>query len=236
MSWPVAVKRGCGTRIENSVYWECGMGPDGQPIEHFLICPPRRVPEGLTLSSLGVQLLEVGGVTHVVDVVGQEYYPNVADFIEEVRRFGLSRKLPHTLDFSRLTWESRLLVAHARAVVTNMGDWFESPDIGELRCPKLLEGHPRGVECCGWVWWNDIEGGVKSAAAGDSDPLLVVREMPSFRYNGHGRPEGVTPQYELGFFASLPLGRIAVVQGDKSAERIERIKGQTDVIVEEVSE
>ena len=37
-----SIIRGCGTRIKGGVYIEVGFAEDGigEPLEHFLICPP----------------------------------------------------------------------------------------------------------------------------------------------------------------------------------------------------
>jgi hypothetical protein len=97
------------------------MGPGGRPVEDFLFCPPTRLEELAKwtgeLAHLGVKLVQVGSVWHIFDWVGSQHYPNVADFVEEVRRFGLSRRLPKTLDFSKLTAESRIFLVHDRAWV-----------------------------------------------------------------------------------------------------------------------
>ena len=76
----------------------------------FLLDFPEDGKTALGLSPIGVQLVERDGVWHILDWIGSEHYPNVADFLEEVRRFGLSRRLAKTVDFSKLTERSKILV------------------------------------------------------------------------------------------------------------------------------
>ena len=74
------VPRGCGTRTSGGVYLECGTGYGGRPLEFFLADPP--IP--LTCDTkLGVQLIERDGVVHVLDWIGEQHYPNCADFLEK---------------------------------------------------------------------------------------------------------------------------------------------------------
>lgn len=97
----IPVPRGCGERKQTAVYCEVGMGPGGRPLEDFLICPPQKInPAELGVRPIGVRLVQHQAVWHTLDWMGSEHYPNVADMVEEVRRFGLSRRLPRTLDFS----------------------------------------------------------------------------------------------------------------------------------------
>src|SRR5919204_591068 len=133
-----SLPRGCGTRVRGAAYWECGLDPDGATIEEFLIDCPSLIPSGLSVAPRGVTTIEVGGVTHVVDWVGSEHYLNVSDFVSEVSRLGLSRRLPSTLDFSKITPASRILLIHARARVENASLY------GPFRCPKGFHDHGPG--------------------------------------------------------------------------------------------
>src|SRR5262249_38923290 len=78
------MKRQCGYRKKGGVYLTVPTSEDGAPIEYFLVDPPQPVELGaLGIAPRGVHLIENEGVWHVFDVVGQESYPNVADFVEE---------------------------------------------------------------------------------------------------------------------------------------------------------
>ena len=228
----IAVQRGCGTRSEGGAYFEMGVGIGGLPIEAFLIDSPHVVPSALKISPRGVQMIEqqqpgpdgeIQSVWHLVDWVGAEHYPNVADFVEEARRFGVSRRLPRNLDFSKITPESRLLLVHARAYVVNTSEY------SQWRCPKQFSDHaPEKLlpgQCCAGVWWRDI--------TDHSGFDVERRDMPSFSYFGHRAPEGLEPEYSPAIFMSVPCSRIAVVSGEGSGETMETVK-HAGVIVEEV--
>lgn len=222
----IAVKRGCGTRKKGGVYWEVGMGPDGMPLEHFLIDPPTPLPEeyqGMSRQGVTTYTDPNTGVTHILDWVGEEHYPNVMDFTEEVRRFGLSRRIPKNFDFSLITEKSRILLVHRRAIIDNCYD-YPAPDV----CPKHISGHfpvkdpknhnPRQF-CIGY-WRMDIEDGMPIEGDGDTDNdniwFEVNREMPSFSYTGFAKPPAwpQSPSYTPGIFASFPCGRLVVVKDD----------------------
>jgi hypothetical protein len=214
-----SLPRGCGTRVRGAAYWECGLDPDGAMIEEFLIDCPALIPSGLAVSPRGVTTIEVGGVTHVVDWVGSEHYVNVSDFVAEVSRLGLSRRLPSTLDFSKITPASRILLIHARARVENASLY------GPFRCPKGV--HDPGSDACIGAWWQDVEGGVPVPSP--RDPRLVRRHMPAFTYHARCRPDGVEPRYVPGFFASFPASRIAVVKGGDGRALVAALKAGVPV-------
>lgn len=200
----IPAPRGCGaSRTAGGIYWECGLDPNGEPIESFLIDVPTPIPAGLAIAARGVTPIEIGGVVHILDWVGREHYPNVSDLVGEASRLGLSRRLPSTLDFSRLTPASRILLVHARARLENASLY------GPFRCPKTL--HEPGTNCCIGAWWEDVEGG--TPLADPRDPRAVRRDLPSFQYRARRRPDGLTPCYAPGFFASFPASRLAVVKG-----------------------
>ena len=217
----IPVVRGCGSRVKGGIYLECGLGPGGSPLEDFLICPPLLLDvKALGITPVGTKLIKRGSAWHVVDWVGEEYYPNVCDFTEEIRKFGLSRRLAKNTDFSKLTPESRILLLHSRAYVANFDDfdavWAYSEDSRPghpfPRCPKGIVGHDQenAPGCCTGVYWQDIVGGTE--VAGSKVPRRCERMMPSFRYHGSARPADVAPEYLPAVFASFPISRIVAVQ------------------------
>lgn len=123
-------------------------------------------------------------VTHVFDIVGQEYYPNVADFLEEARRMGVSRRLEleDKRQYARLSTRSRLMLLHHKAVINNPSELLKAMGLTEkLRlvragCPKSLGEHesrtPRGGlnltgtvkylrDGCSALYWHVLEGAIK---------------------------------------------------------------------------
>jgi hypothetical protein len=232
------VVRGCGVRQQGGAYAETGLSDRGLPLEAFYCDPPIRVDaEEIGLAAIGVKLLERadGSGVDVWDVIGSQHYPNVADFLEEVKRFGMSRRLPSTLDFSRLGPSSRHVVLHARGVVANWRDLVEHRREG---CPRVAGNHSlvlRGATpetadrycpippthdlafpehqtmCCG-LWWDDVAGGVPtlSGQAG----IDVERTMPAFRYRARRVAPDLARDYRLAIVATLPITRIAVIRAD----------------------
>jgi hypothetical protein len=215
-------ERGCGQRKCGGIYGECGLSPWGKPLEDFLMDPPVAVdPTDLGISPIGVTLIDdpATGATHILDWVGEEHYPNVCDALEEVRRFGLSRRLSRTLDFGRLDANSRILLVHRRALITDVAayvvDWRRS-------CPKAVPEHadpPHAPSLCAGIWWEDVGGGQKAAPQDGqpADARRVRRAMPSFSYVARSAPLGATPAYAPAIFASFPLSRLVVVRDPEGA-------------------
>ena len=142
------VPRGCGDREPGGVYAECGLSSRGRPLEEFLIDPPLPIPPGLDLVnkpqtwqrmlSLNEPALDWEGLP-IFDLliwVGQEHYPYVPDYLEEVIRFGASRRLNPNLDLSLLSKSSRMILAHPLVINTS---WQEQcpPE----SCKKEVPGH-----------------------------------------------------------------------------------------------
>lgn len=260
MSGAHAVRRGCGRRVAGGVYAEVGLSPDGLPIEAFLMDPPVEIPEHLHLAPQGVAWVERAGVWHLVDWVGSQHYPNVADFIEEARRFGLSRRVPKNAPFERLTPASRILLVHARAMLPGdaMRAYRPAADAPHpcplevlqrmggadpLRPRSLVDdvkvaAHRHGETLCAGVWWEDVEGGTPN----EEHPRMVWRQMPSFAYQGLARPADIPAElevcYEPGFFASFPLSRLAVVRDQAAGSHVLATEAarRSGLTVEEVDE
>ncbi len=221
------IRRGCGRRVRGGIYLEVGLGPGGRPVEDFLIDPPLKLgPEALTalgVHPVGVSLVERQGATHVLDWVGSEHYPNVADFVEEVRVAGLSRRLSRSLDFSRLGPGSRILLIHARAWIDNAQEYYRSlaegaprpyQQPGARRCPRRLPGHDNWSNpptMCAQLWWQDVAGGHPVDDNPFRGPRTTVREMPAFSYLGLRPPDGVEARYTPAIFASFPVSRLVVI-------------------------
>ena len=197
-------ERGCGRRQKGGVYLEVGLSDHGYPIEHFLLDPYQWTQSGH--ERFNVDRDQANVLDHVERALSQ------LATLWRRRRYGASRRAQKSLEFARLTPESRLLLSHSRAGVVNMRDY---PD---WTCPKDNPEHTREAllfgQTCAGVWWRDIEGG--EPVEGDT-PGLVYREMPSFGYLAHSRPGTVRAVYYEALFLSLPLTRIAVVRDDEDA-------------------
>lgn len=106
------IRRGCGFRIPGGLYVCSGLDPDGSPIDEFLIDPPLPY-NGERFRAPFV--FQRGGRQHLMMWVGAEYYPYCSDFVEEVRRFGVSKRIATNFPIERLTKESLLFLVHPRA-------------------------------------------------------------------------------------------------------------------------
>ncbi len=211
--------RACGRRIRGGVYAETRLSEDGLPIEYFIVDPPDPVDiSQLGLAAVGVQLIEINGIHHIFDVVGQEFYPYPADYVEETRRLGASRRLPANLDFSRLEPGSRLVLIHARAVIENYSDYPQPPDV---ECPKGIYLHSLSPlrEMCAGLWWHDLPVPSDESDASFPNGQVQRRIEGGTVYRGYPRPEGVVPSYRHGVFLSLPISNLAVIQGGEATER-----------------
>jgi hypothetical protein len=192
-------------------------------------------------------------LVHVLDVVGREHYPNVADFVEEARRLGVSRHISKVVDFSLLGPGSMLYLLHARACLINHGAylsamarlWLRQPTEAFLHsCPKRREDHATVVnladrsfttptECCAGLWWHDVEGGEWEPTGW----LRVDRKVGDTRYQAWSTPPAVKPERAMGIFMAIPIARVAVIRAnDDSHERlVDNLRGRTrlPVVVED---
>lgn len=240
------IVRGCGTRKKGGIYAEVPLSPFGMPFEYFLFDPAIVIDaRELGITPVGVKLIKrpAEDVYDVYDIIGADSYPNVADFVEEGRRFGLSRRLAQSLDFSLLSEKSKLILLHSRAFIANP-EAFHPACARTFDCPKDITEHnacwsltgevpaPAQPPSCIGLWMQDIEGG---EATSPDDPRRVTRRMPSFEYSGHSRPEGVTPEYKLAIFGAFPIGRIAVINDpdanthEASLQKAKRAKISVDL-------
>ena len=144
--------RGCGDREPGGVYAECGLSSRGRPLEEFLVDPPLPIPPGLDfvnkpqtwqrLLPSGEPCARCGRASHLrsADLGGSEFYPYCPDYLEEVKRFGASRRLNPNLDLSLLSKSSRMILAHPLVINTA---WQEQrpPE----SCKKEIPGHDIGI-------------------------------------------------------------------------------------------
>jgi len=207
------IVRGCGKRVRTGIYVESRRVTGGSPVEEFVLDPP--IPINLAdfgLTPRGVKLVEWNGVYHIFDVVGKKDY-KVADFIEEVRMAGASRRLSPTLDFSLLSPDSRLYLIHEQAIITNFGDYPQPPTV---ICPVDKHYVPLTNEMCAGLFWHDF-----SPKDLRKTEIGFLRDMPGgFSYAAHLRPDGVRPQYGgYGIFMSLPITNLTVIRGETPEEQ-----------------
>jgi len=228
-------ERGCGRRIAGGLYAALPLGPQGRPVEDFIQCPPRRL--GFDMPMQGQLPVMMDDTLHLADWIGSAFYPNVADFLEEVRAMGLSRRLSPSLavhdpqmgcaPLEALSARSRLLCVHPRAFIYNVEDYQPA----DFPCPRNVEGHPGNAMCAGYYWW-DVDDGepIETFYPSDYDitvtptrhDLMVRRALPSFSYIARRRPDGVTTVYAPAIFAAFPISSLVLIQG-QHGEHVEML-------------
>jgi hypothetical protein len=217
------VVRGCGeSRDKGATYLECGVGPGGEPLENFIVDPPKpfRVDH-----QRGVDLITLHGVTHVVDYVGEKHYPYPSDVLEEVRWHGLSRKVSPSVIAGKLTRQSRVLLVHAKAVVTNaeaLYDYLEHEHLA-YRCAlyrrSLDRSHltSRGLPCSR-----------HSYAFAPATSVVPTRTRATFEreFTKDTRyvveplyPDAPEPTFTSGIIAAFPITNISVVESSDGSHR-----------------
>lgn len=229
MTYASAVRRGCGTRQKGGVYAETGIalpGEPGLPLEAFLNDPP--VPIDLSaigLTPVAVKLTQIGDSWHVFDFVGEIHYPNVADFLEEVRRYGVSRRLPRNLDYEKLTSASKLVVVHRKAWIENVEpyyrDYVKPAGVGWDQCPRDLPQHLERDEMCAGLYWQDLDPDEGEIQHTDVE-RQILRVMPSFSYFANEQPISEGQGYAPAIFASFPIHRLAVVNDPDNQEQLDK--------------
>jgi hypothetical protein len=197
--------RGCGRRVRGGVYLEFETGPGGKPIEDFLVDHPIPLDvQRLGITPRGVRLVEWLTGPMLVDWIGSSHYLNVLDFVEEARRFGISRRLPRRFDWARLAG-AQIAFLHARAAVENPETYWSR--ITKTYCPientvHVGDGYRKAGGPCAGFWWDDIEGGAPLEA--ENGQRIVRRSMPSFAYLARSRPPGADPVYQPALFMLIP--------------------------------
>lgn len=206
------VIRGCSVRVEGGVYACCGV-PGERNIENFLLDPPHSVPEDLNIPARGVILFSntgPEGTHHVIDRVGSNFYQNVADFVEEAARFGVSRRLElRPEQYAKLDSNSRLILIHERAIIENYDEFYKKTTYS---CPtgKHIPS-PDLEQMCVGLWYEDLEYGVVQEAI-DTQRDTIIRNMPSFNYIGRTRPDGIEYKYLQGMFMMVPIQRLEIIK------------------------
>ncbi|GGR13164.1 hypothetical protein [Deinococcus ruber] len=202
----------CGSgRKAGELYLECGVSAGGQGIEAFLQDLPLQIDqEAFNISPLGVTtFLDPQGVTHVLDWVGEGHYPEVADFIEEARLKGVSRKISHTAPISGLTQDSRLFLVHPRAAIVNTD---QLPTPAGFHCPC---GHRHTAQqgCLGWAW---------HALPNDGQGKRKLAESRSYAVKSSHVPKEA--EYALAVFMVVPITALTVIVSPDTQTLTERLE------------
>lgn len=137
--------RGCGSRQPGGAYLCTKLGPNGSPLEDFLVDPVKPFAGEPFRAPILVPDPDDPEVKHAAIWVGESFYPSPVDFIEEVRQKGASRRVPSGFHFAALTpGKSRMIFIHPRAYTEKLF----TPD----HCPKDIEAHGETEPCLGAHW------------------------------------------------------------------------------------
>jgi len=134
------MNRGCGKRKPGGVYICTKLSTHGAPLEEFIIDPPRPY-EGEKFRA--PVIFEKDGLQHLLFWVGKAFYPFPSDFIEEVRRFGASKRVPVDFPIEKLIKGSLMFFVHPRAIIRNHNLLPPPP-----RCPKNIAEHLSNETYC----------------------------------------------------------------------------------------
>jgi hypothetical protein len=109
-------------------------------MEEFIIDPP----EAYEGEKFRVPIIfEKNGKNHLLFWVGKEFYPFPSDFIEEVRHFGASKRVPVEFPIQKLSVGSLMFFVHSLAIIKNHAVLPPPP-----LCPKRLKSHLSNETYC----------------------------------------------------------------------------------------
>lgn len=217
--------RRCGKRIVGGIYLEVPLVEYGEPLESFICDPAIRVTDELSVPERGM-VLRAGahGRMMLLDYIGENNYPNVADFIEEVRQQGLSRRIPENFDFGSLDSSVVYCAIHRKGYVHNEPWYRQYAQEHGLKgengitteagwpCPKgthTIDG-THEFPCSG-VWWHDIRPGhgVKTGV----ERVVEVEQPGGPPYHALERPKEIVPIYDDAIVLILPVVKLSVIRG-----------------------
>jgi hypothetical protein len=248
--------RGCGERKRDAIYLCLGIGSDGElKVEDLVIDPVRIWEFGW---QRGFSIFEASGVNHVVIFVGKQYYPSPWDFIEEARRYGVSRNVRNNFPIERLTpGKSVLFFAHMNAwpkfdyvanthsddcfvhnIESGVPEWgYHNPIINEIQLENI---YPVKEPCAFTL--RDLAVLHHPDPMEDDTPYFKI-EMPSFDYYitpplgvaGENFDPSSPPQdleWEVGVFWRCPLSHIEARDylNPESKERVEQAGYEVQVL------
>lgn len=221
--------RGCGKRSTESPYICCGLAVNGAPIEDFIIDPAIPWPGEF---QRGVKILprnskDFNSVNDLVIFVGRGFYPSPWDFVEEVKRFGVSRKVPKNLPFEQLTpGESRMIFVHSKVIPTfdyeanrdrpyyGCRHFFTDGNYDKEKWEKSVSGWHSPEKPCTHALRDLAFFSHGDISPTDSKCTYLVN-MPSFTYEAKypTRPYSkYDTTWNVGIFMALPITHIEYCQ------------------------
>lgn len=231
------MERNCGKRIENGLYLCVASSVFGKEIEYFLLDPvllcdlkPFRTPI----------ILEGEKHNDILVYIGKQFYPFVTDYIEEARKYGISRRIPRDFPIEKLTpYESRMFFVHERAIP--LFKYQVQQD-----CPRKLK-HKKTIEdSCVFDLWplSSLEDFDEKHKVRLVDSWTAEIKIKATEYTVHlptspsvNLEQKKKYQYHMGIFAAFWVGHLEYVNKNKKlpTKLRERIK-ETDFDVEVMEE
>lgn len=180
----------------------------GSPIEDRLMDLPLEVdPVEMGVSAIGISTFtDEHGVTHVLDWVGADSYPEMADFIEEARRKGVSRKVSRTAPWG--SHRPELPVPPAPPGRRHEREHAGHPDGFACPCGK---GHTAQEGCIGLGWHVAPNAGPGQRRLADGTYPVKAPLSPA-------------PDYALGVFMVVPITALTVIQHPDPTVQADREK------------
>jgi hypothetical protein len=204
--------RGCGTRSEGGCYLCLGIGSGGSLTVENLIIDPIKIWPGQWQRGFKI-LPNKQGFNDVGIFVGEEFYPSLWDFVEEARRFGISRKVPPTFPFEQLTpGKSRMVFIHRKAYPKF--DYMDA-DLGTGKISAPLSG-------CKMLWEPEIW---KRAFPGwhpriEKEGTFCTFSHQHFAGLIHNAAYDDKGQFEIKMLSFSYSGFMPVVRNDDAGNRI----------------
>lgn len=215
------LERGCGTRVKGGLYACCGLSPNGRPLEDFLIDPPGSY-RGKPFRAPIIQ--EKEGVKNLVFWVGAQHYPFCPDFIEESRRYGVSKRIPLGTDLSGIEpFKSRMYYIHPKAIIEGHIEKVHE-------CVKNKKEHLEGEEFC----INSLYSFVDTKMANGKH----LRRIGSTVYEVPFLNRSLNPSYVPGIFMFLPFSHLEYVMPDSGVvdDRVKNFVNRSNITVVMVDE
>lgn len=224
--------RGCGSRAKGGIYGSLGTSPDGVPVWEYLIDPPLPYSgdkfQGIITAPKEITEQLPDNILLLLDMVGMESYPSYASVVEEIARFGLSRRFPKNFDFS-MTKGKRVMLGllHWRGIPAwGPNEYLDPhealPNLIFKYCKEMPDDYAsiHYPDCIYWGWplaWRhhkDNAHGKITTPWGSFDPLRVARFGPD--WTRVWTPEEVSERmpdadYAPGLFGVFPLSHFESV-------------------------
>lgn len=213
------VKRACGAnRVDGGLYLAIPTSPFGKDISYFLIDPCKIVNLKPFRTPIIVERKDGSKISDIIVYIGKQFYPFVSDFLEESRLYGISRRIPKSFPFERLTpFESRMFFIHERAIPL-----FEY-DTGR-ECPrKIKHSHKPGDTCVFDLWHlSALESMGDKHAVSVIDADHVAIQTPSVRYSVNiprlpamKQEQKTVYKYQMGVFAAFFVSHLEFISKKK---------------------